>query len=83
MLTFDEERARATPGAPFREAGGSREWMGAWCQHCAHDADLGAVGCALMLVAMCGRTPAAWTPDEPTTPGRQYECGEYTPRGAR
>lgn len=76
--TLDELLAQARPVMPFSNSDHGMSWMSRWCDQCVHDrpARQGreAEGCALVLVALMGRTPAQWlTPDGVG----DYHCVEF------
>lgn len=56
-------------------------WSARNCEECAHDGmGIGAdqPQCPLILVALCGRTPAEWTDKAP--PLGAYTCAHFTQR---
>jgi hypothetical protein len=72
-LDADAEFNRADEKPPFANGFEGDMWMSAWCERCAHYED-----CPLILVAVMGRTPFPWVPDEPGSLTRRYTCARYT-----
>ena len=74
----------AVEGAPFSNSDMGYGWMASWCDVCVHDApsqrdEPDAEGCPLVLFALIGQTPDAWTEEEnePYTHRGQYTCSEF------
>lgn len=78
MGAVAEELARATERMPFSNGFEGEAWMGAWCYRCVHYDE-----CALVDVAMLGRTPAAWTEVQPRGLTDRYHCAEFSKRDFR
>lgn len=91
MRTYDEAFAVATDRTPFSNGTEGGAWTSNWCDQCVHDrsarrddvqpdpANKGLLGCALLAVALMGRTPAEWI--DQTANGHRlgdtYHCTEF------
>lgn len=71
LLDLESEMARAADGLPFKNSDAAEAWVNLWCLECSHFGR-----CALLTVAMLGRTPAAWRLREPDSLNR-YTCDEH------
>lgn len=71
LLNFEQEMGRAAPEWPFANGYEFESWSSIWCSDCVHENY-----CTLPLVAVSGRTPAAWREREEAALNR-YTCHEY------
>jgi hypothetical protein len=88
---FDEVMARSRDGSPFSNGTEGDSWTANWCDRCLVDAPFrnglkGATGCPILVVALCGRTPAEWLDGPRDEQGRysmtdQYHCVEFRAPG--
>lgn len=69
------ERAHDWPA--FSNSTEGMAWTGAWCGTCTHGE--GGDGCALVDVALVGRTPAEWTLEDRGSLLGRYDCAVYDP----
>lgn len=77
MRTYDEIDRDARDGSPFSNSTSGEIWMSQWCHRCKNDSpelvDKGE-GCPLILIALCGKTPVEWHPQEGI---QDYHCIEF------
>lgn len=89
MRTYDEAFAAARDGSPFSNGTEGHAWQANWCDRCLHDQSVrrddvkpdprnnGLLGCALMAVALTGKTPSEWLEQDRFNLGDQYHCIEF------
>lgn len=81
MRTFEEMDRDARPGSPFSNSTEGECWTANWCDRCVHDKAFregkASTGCDLMLIALCGKTPAEWMRQDGFRLGDQYHCIEF------
>lgn len=96
-IDYDDAWGRAKDEVAFSNGTEGSCWTDNWCDRCARDAPfrngITPTGCALLAVALMGRTPAEWMeqlwgqvkgrPEGETAPslGDQYHCIEFRPVG--
>jgi hypothetical protein len=90
MKTYDEALNAAADKPAFSNGTEGHAWTGRWCDRCIHDRSArvdsvkpdprnnGLLGCALLAVAIMGKTPAEWAENEPKFQlGNTYTCSEF------
>lgn len=101
MRSYAEAEAASKDEPAFSNGSEGHSWTDRWCDTCVHDRSAridevkpdprnnGLLGCALLAVAIMGRTPEEWTeqpwqqipgrPEGQTAPelGGKYVCSEY------
>jgi hypothetical protein len=86
LEVLEDTWSLATEGSPFSNSDEGLIWTGRWCANCRHDAPFRAgsssVGCPLVLISMCGRTPVEWERvAEPTDRSDVYHCEKFVAVG--
>lgn len=90
MRTYEEAFAAAREVRAFANGTEGHAWTDRWCDRCIHDqsarndqvkpdpANNGLLGCALLAVALMGRTPAEWLEQPwPWALGDTYHCVDF------
>ena len=89
MRSYDEAWAVAKDQSAFSNGTEGDAWTSNWCERCIHDrsvrsddwppdpANNGLIGCALLAVALMGRTPVEWMEQDRRRLGDQYHCSEF------
>jgi hypothetical protein len=72
LFDFDEADERAADTTAFSNGTEADAWMARWCNRCQHEEE-----CQLILVAMLGKTPAAWEEKDRLDLGHQYVCTAF------
>jgi hypothetical protein len=74
---YEEVDRDAREGSPFSNGTSWEIWSYNWCERCKNDSpelvDKGE-GCPLIMVALMGKTPAEWFPQEGV---QDYHCVEF------
>lgn len=77
MRSYVQIDSSATPTAPFSNSTDGYAWIDQWCNRCIHDDKGPDDGCEILLVGLCGKTPAEWLPGDRLTLGNAYRCTEF------